>query len=203
MKRILISTAAALALSALAATPASANFNPTGGATATGTVNLTGSVASNCQVVNGGSSSTFSDTFNTTELSTASGTLVSGLSYSSATNLATLKVVCSGVAPTLNIKATSMTNGVSAPAGYANQINFKAYLDTKLITTGGTLSTDTQSVTSTSAGATSSNAATGSKYLQNVANNVVVRADTFATPNLGDILLSGAYAGSIVVTITP
>ncbi len=195
-KRLAIIGAALAGLGVLSATSASA-------ATTTGTISLTGGVASDCEVVNGSSATSFADTFNTTELSTAGGTLVSGLSYTSATNLATLKVVCSGVAPTIKIKATSMTNASSAPTGYANQINFKAYLDTKLITTGGTTSTDTQSVTSTSAGATSGNAATTSKYLQNVANNVVVRADTFATPNAGDVLIAGPYAGSIVVTITP
>lgn len=204
MKRLLLVGAAAMAVSALAATPAQATFDPGGGGgvSDTGTITVTGTVSPFCQVINGTTSSTFSDAFDTPELATAAGTLKTGLSYSSATSLTTLKVVCSSAAPVLSIKATSMTTSGSAPSGYANQINFKAYLDTKLIT-GATTSSDTRSVTSTAAGATSSNAVTTGKYLQNVAGNVVVRADTFATPNVGDVLVAGAYAGSIIVNVSP
>ncbi|MBS0409915.1 MAG: hypothetical protein JSR86_08375 [Proteobacteria bacterium] len=205
MKRLLLVGAAAMAACALAATPAQATFDPGGGGggvSDTGTITVTGTVSPFCQVTNGTTSSTFTDTFNTPELATAAGTLKTGLSYSSANSLTTLKVVCSSAAPVLSIKATSMTTAGGAPSGYANQINFTAYLDTKLIT-GATPSSDTRSVTSTAAGATSTNAVTTGKYLQNVAGNVVVRADTFATPHVGDVLVAGAYAGSIIVNVSP
>jgi hypothetical protein len=161
--------------------------------TVTGTVNVIGSVAEKCTVTGGDSSSSFSDTFNAGELADTDGTLATIAPFSTAST-GGWRVHCTTV-PDVSISATPMVNVAPAPSGYANTVNYVAYADFDVVTgPNETISTPT--------GGSSGPTALGS-HLQNVTDNVVIRANTFTTPNVGDILVSGSYSGVITVTITP
>ncbi|MGA0602875.1 hypothetical protein ACO2Q3_19355 [Caulobacter sp. KR2-114] len=198
MKRIVVSTAAALALSALAAAPASAAT--TSGAT--GTVNLSGTVAPSCQALGGGNAATFGAAFDLGEMSQAGGTIRNGLSFStSGAGNGNFQIVCSGVSPTIKLDATSLTTGGgSAPNGYAAVVTYNATVSVATISAANQLATKSAHLTS---GASTQTVPMSSLYLANQANNVVVTADTFATAHSTDILVAGTYAGAITVTVTP
>jgi hypothetical protein len=161
--------------------------------TVTGTVQVTGSVGEKCTVTGGDSASAFSDTFAAGELADTDGTLRTITPFSTAAS-GGWRVHCTTI-PDVAITATAMTNVATAPTGYANTVNYVAYADFDVVTgPNQTISTPT--------GGSSGPTALGS-HLQNVTDNVVIRADTFTTPNVGDILVSGSYSGLITVTITP
>jgi hypothetical protein len=104
------------------------------------------------------------------------------------------RVHCTTV-PDVSISASAMTSVASAPSGYANTVNYIAYADFDVVV-------GSDETISTPSGGASGPTTLGS-HLQNVTDNVVIRADTFTTPNVGDILVTGSYSGQIVVTITP
>jgi hypothetical protein len=160
--------------------------------TTTGTVNVIGTVADKCTVSGGASATTFSDTFNALELADTDGTLRTIAPFTTAGE--GFQVHCTTI-PDVSITATPMTNLASAPSGYANTVNYVAYADFNVVVGGdNTISTPTGG----SSGPTPLTA-----HLENVSDNVVIRADTFTTPGANDILVAGAYAGLITVTITP
>ena len=200
MKRTLIAACAAFALTGLMAGSASA-------ADAVGTVTLNGSVASKCTVVTGGTSGglLFSASFpasGTPELADAVGHLAAFGPFSTNGN-GNFQVNCNKANPVITLVASSMTTGISAPTGYANTITYTAYADFAAINGSSTTSTVTRTVAS-GAAASGPTALGAGLYLQNVGNNVVVRADTFATAGgASNILVAGTYSGTITVTITP
>lgn len=200
MNRILISTVAALALSALAATSACATADS--GPAATGAVNLSGTVAPSCQATGGASASSFGASFDLGEMSQSGGTLKSGLSFTtSGAGNGNFQIVCSGVAPTIKLDATSLaTGGGVAPNGYAATVTYSAKVSVATINAANQTSTKTASLTS---GGSTQTVPMTNLYLANQANNIVVTADTFATPHATDILVAGTYAGAITVTVTP
>jgi len=198
MKRFLTAASAALALAALAGQALAAD--------AVGTVTVNGTVASKCTVVTGGTSggTSFSSSF------TAPGDLADSVGHLAFSGSFTtvgdgdFQINCNKANPTITLSATSMTTAGSAPTGYANSVTYKAYADIKTINASNTTGTVTRSTTS--GGSANGPTALGSGlYLQNVANNVVIRADTFAvgTGNASDILVAGSYQGVITLTITP
>jgi hypothetical protein len=160
--------------------------------TTTGTVDVVGTVGEKCTVTGGDTSTTFSDTFDALELADTDGTLRAIAPFSTAGS--SWRVHCTTI-PDVSISATSMANVATAPSGYANTVNYIAYADFDVVT-------GPDETISTPSGGSSGPTTLGS-HLQNVTDNVVIRADTFTTPNVGDILVSGSYAGLITVTITP
>jgi hypothetical protein len=159
----------------------------------TGTVNVVGTVGEKCTVTGGDSTTAFSDTFDALDLADTDGTLRTIAPFS--TSGSGWRVHCTTI-PDVSITASAMTTAGTPPSGYANTVNYTAYADFILVTgPDQTVSTPT---TIGSDGPDTLNA-----HLQNVNDNVVIRADTFATPNVGDILMTGSYSGQIVVTITP
>jgi hypothetical protein len=162
--------------------------------TVTGTVNITGSVAGKC-TVNGPSGPTaFTDTWNLGELADGDGTLTTIPNQSTSGD--GIQISCT-TRPNVSIDATAITNATPVPGtGYANTVNYVAYADFL------TVPSSTETISDASGGAASTPVQLAA-HLQNVTDNVVVRADTFATPNASDVLVSGAYSGRIVVTITP
>ena len=158
--------------------------------TTTGTVTVVGTVGDKCTV--SGGDTTFSDTFDALELADTDGTLRAIAPFS--TSGEGFQVHCTTI-PDVSISATPMTNVASAPGGYANTVNYMAYADFNVVAgADNTISTPAGG----SAGPTALSA-----HLENVADNVVIRADTFTTPGASDILVAGAYSGLITVTITP
>jgi hypothetical protein len=162
--------------------------------TVTGTVNITGNVDAKCTVSGPGGPSAFSDTWNLGELADGDGTLTTIPNQSTSGD--GIQVSCT-TRPFVSIDATPITNAAPVPgAGYANTVNYIAYADFLTVPS----STETINDASGGAGSTPSQLAA---HLQNVTDNVVVRADTFTTPGASDVLVSGPYSGQIVVTITP
>lgn len=159
--------------------------------TTTGTVNVVGTVGDKC-TVSGGDASSFSDTFDALELADTDGTLRTIAPFS--TSGEGFQVHCTTI-PDVSITATPMSNVASAPSGYANTVNYIAYADFNVVA-------GADNTISTPAGG-SAGPTTLSAHLENVADNVVIRADTFTTPGASDILVAGAYSGLITVTITP
>ena len=199
MKRLLTSAVAVIALAAIAGQALAAD--------ATGTVTVNGSVASKCTVVSGGTvgGTTFSSTFSAGELADSAGHLAFSGSFTTV-GAGDFQISCNKANPIITLNATPMTNLATAPAGYANTISYTAYADLKTINGSSTTGSVTRSIASgTGAGATNGPTALGSGlYLQNTTNNVVIRADTFATAGgATNILVGGAYAGVITLTITP
>ncbi|HYD73473.1 MAG TPA: hypothetical protein VEF55_10070 [Candidatus Binatia bacterium] len=162
--------------------------------TVTGTVNITGTVNSKCSVNGSGGPSAFSDTWNLGDLADTDGTLTAIPAQSTTGD--GIQVSCTS-RPFVSIDASPIVNVAPAPGpGYTNTVNYTAYADFL------TVPSATETITDASGGAGSSPAQL-TAHLQNVTDNVVVRADTFVTANASDILVSGPYSGTIIVTITP
>jgi hypothetical protein len=200
MKRILMTAGASALLLALAGTASAA--------ATTGEIDITGTVASKCTVTAGGpgpNGSNFGATVPLNELADANGHLRSDIQSStpiSALNLG-FTLTCTGANAGVVVKADPMLNAAAAPTGYANRVDFTANAHFLLISAPSSTSTLDVSDTSNLV-ATGSGAFGASKYLQNVANNVVVSAYSFGTTNTAtDVMVAGAYAGDILVTITP
>lgn len=197
MKKIVLLALAAS--TAMIAAPAAAQ-------TVTGTVNITGSVAPKCQVVptgGGGVSSTFNATVNLGELSDPDGTLVTSASLSSLFNaggtgaaILTFRVVCTTANPGVTVDADPIVNVATAPAGYANRVDYQADVLFDLVP-----STADQTVSNDSAVALT--AASLNDRLVGAGNNVTITAQNFRTPNVADIMVAGSYAGLITVVISP
>lgn len=192
MKKIVL---LALAASIVAvATPAAAQ-------NATGTVNITGSVADKCQVtpVAGGNYVTSRDLL---ELSQADGTLEASATLATRFGLAgstapTFRVVCTTAAPKVSVAAAPLlhtTVGLQAPAGgYTGTINYTA--DVKVTTVAGSENvSDTTAAGSTDLTLASRLAASG--------NNVEITTSAFNTA-ASALLNAGGYSGQIVVTVSP
>lgn len=189
MKKALLPALAASA--ALLATPAMAQ-------TVTGTITLTGSVASKCMVLPGGGS-TFGTTIALGELSLATGLVRTDLAATINGNAAmSARVVCTTATPTISVDANPIATAASAATGYANTINFTASV--------AVLTTGTNNGPFSNASTASPLAATpiGSNLKNDGNNNITITTSAFATPNATDVLVaSPTYQGSIVVVISP
>lgn len=173
-------------------------------ADAVGTVTITGNVASKCTVISGGGLGglTFGSNFGgSTELSNSSGHLISNFGAFSSNGSGDFQVNCNKANPTITLAATAMPTAAAAPTGYANTISYKAFVDIAAISGANTTSVVTRSADS---GATPTTGGLGTGlYVQNTTNNVIVRANTFSTAAATDVLVAGAYSGTITLTLTP
>lgn len=184
---------------AFAAMPASAQT------TVTGTVNIVANVPGKCQVVSPGTpGSTFTSTVNLGDISAADGTLLPTATlealFDAGGNLTAnlqFQVVCNTAIPQISVESDPILNATTAPTGYANRVD---YTGTVTFNTVAPVGTTPISDASISAGATSGplggRLATGG-------SNVTVTASGFATANATDVLIAGAYAGLISITIAP
>lgn len=192
MKKIVL---LALAASTVAiATPAYAQ--------ATGTVNITGSVADKCQVTPV-STGNYVTSRNLLELSQADGTLEASATLAGRFGLAgttapTFRVVCTTAAPKVSVAAAPLlhtTPGLQALAGgYTGTINYTA--DVKVTTVAGS-----ENVSDTSAGAGPTDLTLASR-LAAAGNNIEITASAFNT-TASALLNAGGYSGQIVVTVSP
>ncbi len=196
-KMSLAATAASALIMVLAAGAASA-------ADAVGTVTVTGQVASKCTVITGGTAGgvLFSSNFGaTTELADSSGHLISNFGAFTTNGTGDFQINCNKANPSITLAASNMTTADTAPTGYANTVSYTAYADIGAISGANATSTVTRTVAS---GASTGPTGLGSGlYVRNIANNVVVRADTFHTAAPSDVLVAGSYSGTITLTLTP
>ena len=185
----------ALAASTVAvATPAFAQ-------NATGTVDITGTVADRCQVtpVTGGNYVTSRDLL---ELSQADGTIEASATLATRFGVAgstapTFRLICTTRAPKVSVNASLLlheTAGLQAPvAGYTGTINYTAAIKVRTVDGSEDVS-DTTADGSTDLTLASRLAASG--------NNVEITASGFNT-GASSLLNAGSYSGQIVVTISP
>ena len=188
MKKIaFLAAAACVAL----ATPAMAQTS------ATGTVNVTGSVAAKCTAI-----TPITGTIQLNELALANGTV--DTAFSSTTGgtpglTKTFTVKCTSAAPTITVSATSLDHSTTAAStgGYTGRVHYKA-----------TLAADTAASTTVSAVYTTADtppAAVSTPLggpLANATGNVRITVSNGATTNSGDLLRAGTYNVNGVITIT-
>ncbi|MFM5950930.1 MAG: hypothetical protein ACKOPM_17150 [Novosphingobium sp.] len=186
MKKIAFLAAAACAA---LATPAMAQ-------NVTGTITLNGNVGAKCTVTSAPAGATFAQTVNFGELAQANGTLRTGLATDFSTTPVQATVVCNTGMPKVAVDANPMVNAATAPAGYANTINYTASVAVAAV--GANAGPFTNATTAAPGAAT----AVGSA-LANTTNNVVITTTGYATPGASDILVAGGYTGNIVVVISP
>ena len=183
MKKIALATVAALA--ALSAQPAFAQ--------ATGTVDITGTVAAKCSAV-----TPISGTITLGELAKSTGSVDSAFSSNTGGLSRQFTVRCNGANPQLSVHAKALTNAAAATAslGYTNTVNYTATL-TAVGAKGGTA---TVADLSSSQGAT---AGLLGDRLAAVSNNVTLAISNGQTSDSTAILEAGSYAGSVDVIISP
>lgn len=187
-----ISIAAALLATAIAA-PAAAQ-------SVSGSVVINGTVTPKCLVVSPGpAASSFSTVVSLGELANADGTMRTDLATTfsaagNASNGLSAKVVCTSATPTIAISATPLATGGAAVTGYDNSIDYTANI--AVTTVSGTNPFSATTTTPLAATSVGGRLATG-------ADNILVSASSFATNNPTDVLVSGAYTGTISFTIAP
>lgn len=183
-----------LAFTALAAAAAIAGATPAF-AQASGTVDVTGTVASKCATVG-----TITGTISLGELAKANGTVEAAFPNNAGGLSRQFTVRCTGANPVLSVNASPLVNGaVATPAaGYTNTVHYTATLSAAAAgTTGATASAaDTSNVS----GATT---AALSGRLSAAANNVTLVISNGNTTDAASVLEAGTYAGSVAVQVTP
>lgn len=165
----------------------------------TGTINISGTVAPKCFVLNG---DTASSTFNanvalgeladTNGLLKPSGTLSDKFAEVGADAL-DVRVLCTSANPYVSVTATPLLNTTDAVAGYTNRVDYQADVTFSLV--GAT----TKTVNDSSKLVAATSASLGAR-LNGVGTNVSVRTSNWEA---SDILISGSYAGTITVAIQP
>jgi hypothetical protein len=170
--------------------------------TVSGTVNVTGSVSARCVVITGGGGGTFTGSISLGELAGTDGTLSSTLSGStnaSPGGATQFRVNCNSAAPKVTLSATrlALSPTVTAPAGYANVIDYTADLDASLA------SGSSQTVSYVTASALPApTVQTLSDSFANAPNNLTIKAHSLNTA-ASALLMAGNYSSVISVTIEP
>lgn len=189
MKKLaLISMIAAAAV----ATPAMAQ-------NVTGTINITGSVAPKCFVLNGSTaSSTFEANVALGELADTNGLLKpSGTLSTQFANVGgsalDVRVLCTSANPYVSVTATPLLNSTTAVAGYTNRVDYQADVTFSLV--GGS----TKAISDSSKVAAATSDSLGAR-LNGTGTNVSVRTSAWEAT---DILMAGSYAGAITIAIQP
>ena len=162
---------------------------------ATGTINLTGTVTGRCSVVGGGQA--FSETINLGELAGPDGRLRADLTDASPDAIRSFSLVCTSATPSVELSAERLTTGTTAPAGYANNIDYTAQV--AVLQASGS-PPDITYTTASSLPAPTNVQLTAP--LANAADNVTIRVHSFGTA-AGALLVAGSYTSVIHITITP
>jgi hypothetical protein len=187
-------------IAAMTAASALAMAAPASAQTATGTVNITGSVASKC-VVLPGSGSTFGTTVALGELAQADGTMRNNLAatFNAAAGL-TARVLCNTAAPTISVDAEEITAATAATAGYTNRIDYTASV--AVTTTGVSPAPFTND---SAVGPLAATLIGGGRLANNGGSNIAITANNFRTVSgATDLLVADpTYTGKITVVIAP
>jgi hypothetical protein len=184
MKKLVLS---ALALtSALVAGPAFAQ-------TASGTVDITGTVSGRCSAI-----TPISGSITLGELAKTTGTVDSAFASNTGGLSRQFTIRCNGANPQLSVNAKPLVNAAAANSstGYTNTIHYTAAL-TAVGAKGGNNTVSDQSL--------SNGATTGllGDRLAASANNVTLAISNGQTTDSTAILEAGSYAGTVDVIIAP
>jgi hypothetical protein len=161
----------------------------------TGTVNVTGTVAGRCSVVGGGQA--FTDTINLGELAGNDGRLRTELTDAAPDAERKFSVVCNTITPRVRLSATRLAAAGTAPAGYANNVDYTAAV--AVLQSSGTPPQITYTTASSLPAPTNVSL---TAPLANATDNVTLRVYSFGTP-AGALLVAGDYASVISITISP
>lgn len=183
MKKLLLS--AMLVGSVVGAAPAFAQ--------ASGSVDITGTVAARCSAV-----TPVTGSITLGELAKADGTVDPGFAGNTGGLSRSFTVKCNGANPKISVDAKPLVNAAAtnSPNGYTNTVHYTATL-VAMGAKGGTTPVADQSLSS---GATS--AQVGDR-LAAVSNNVTLTIGSGMTAESTAILDAGAYAGKVEITIAP
>lgn len=195
-----IAFAVLMTASAMAAAPAAAQQ-------VTGTVNVTGTVAGRCSVIESNlEKASFSGTIDLGRLDAADGTLRSELTSATSATPADLKkvtarVVCTSSNPTIGVSATKLAiaGAGDAATGYANSIDYVAALRVKTSSASTPLAEVKYDTQNNSAAVT---AQLGARIAGGTADNVEVNVSNLRTA-AGSVLNQGTYNSVISLSITP
>jgi hypothetical protein len=162
---------------------------------AVGTINITGVVTGRCSVLGGGQA--FSDSINLGELAGADGRLRADLTDASPDAERKFSLVCTSATPSVRLSTTRLSNGTTAPTGYASDIDFTSQV--AVLQASGTPPAITYTTASALPPATNVQL-TGP--LASAADNITLRVYGFTT-DAGALLVAGAYTSVITITISP
>ena len=184
-----------IALFALAATTAAIATPSMAQTAATGTVDVTGTVADKCFAT-----TPITGTITLNELAQSNGT-VAGTFPNAASGLSRqFTVKCTASQVTIKVKSDALNNSSDATtgSGYTGRVHYTSTLtaskasggtSTAVYTTADSLPTET----STNLG----------DRLANTANNIVIAVSNGTTANPGDLLKAGTYSSTITLTVAP
>lgn len=191
MKKLILIGLGAAAISASPAMAQSAN--------ASGTVQVTGSVASKCTAQDTG----ITGTIPLGELALSTGLVDSAFSNNTAGLTRSFTVVCTTANPKIEVSSTklALSSDAASAGGYTGTVDYTS-----------TLVADTNSGSSPTATAiynTASNTAPTSTTLgsgvrfKNAANNLRVTVSNGSTALATDLLKAGTYGSTITITVYP
>ena len=181
-----------IALAALTAAAALVSAQPAF-AQASGTVQVSGTVAAKCSAI-----TPISGTISLGELAAANGTVDGTFAGNVGGLTKQFSVRCTGANPNLSVKALPLVNAaVTTPAtGYTNTINYTATMTATKAGGGSTSLTHVSSNTNATTGAIGDR-------LSAAANNVTLAISAGTTADAGAVLEAGTYSGSVALTVSP
>lgn len=162
-------------------------------AQASGTVDVTGTVAARCSAV-----TPISGSITLGELATAAGKVDPAFAGNTGGLSRNFTILCNGANPKLSVNARPLVNAAAtnSPSGYTNTVHYTATL-TAMGAKGGSTSVADQSLSS---GATT--AQVGDR-LAAVANNISLTVGSGVTTESTAVLDAGTYAGNVEIIIAP
>lgn len=179
----------AIAAAAVVATPAAAQT------VATGTVDVSGSVAGKCTAL---TPITGSITLN--ELALADGTINSAFSNQTGGLSRSFTVICTSANVSISVSSDALNNATdnTTAGGYTGRVHYTSTLSANKAG-GGTASAIYTSADVLPAETTTALA----DRLHNSTDNLTVTVSNGTTTNTGDVLKSGAYSSTITITVSP
>lgn len=182
-------TALALLATAAIATPAMAQTS------ATGTVQVTGTVAAKCAIT-----STAPTAITLNELALTNGTVDSAFSSQTGGLTRSFTVKCTSSSPTVSVSSDALNNSTdnTTGGGYTGRVHYTSTVVADKATSG----TATTSYTTADTLPGASSVVVGAP-LKNAADNVRVTVSNGTTTNTGDLLKAGSYSSTITVTVSP
>lgn len=181
---------AALALLATAAiaTPAMAQ-------SASGTIQVTGTVPGKCTAI-----TPITGTITLNDISTSTGTVLSSFSNQTGGLSRSFTVVCTSANASISVSSDALNNATdsSTGGGYTGRVHYTSTLSANKA--GGGTATAVYTTADVLPAATTTALA---DRLAVGANNVTVAVSNGTTTNSGDVLKAGSYSSTIAITVAP
>lgn len=182
-----------IALALLAAVSAFSFAGQADAQTASGTVNVNGTVSARCSAV-----TPISGTIALGELAKADGTVDSAFSSAASGLTRSFTVLCNGANPQFSVNAKALVNAAAtnSPTGYTNTVHYTASVAANLAKGGATTVADQSIASGATVGLLGDRLAVAT-------NNVTLTIGSGATTDTKAVLEAGTYTGSVDIVITP